>query len=179
MASYKEIVTKAVVGKGKKNCVSEHMVSPQITPTTILGCWVINHNFNGIKNNDDVTVNGSFDVNIWYSKENNTSTEVIKDTINYSEKIKVKMSGDNYDGNEDIIIRSLKQPTCNKAEIIDGKIKYSIEKELAAEVVGDAKIKVGINEDDEEEMEEEIKEENTENENIEQEINNTVKEDFL
>lgn len=43
MASYKEIVTKAVVGKGKKNFVSEHMVSPQITPTTILGCWVINH----------------------------------------------------------------------------------------------------------------------------------------
>ena len=44
---------------------------------------------------------------------------------------------------------------------------------------GDAKIKVGINEDDEEEMEEEIKEENTANENIEKEINNTVKEDFL
>lgn len=179
MASYKEIVTKAVVGKGKKSFISEHIVSPTIMPTTILGCWVINHNFNGTKNNDEVTVNGSYDVNIWYSSENNTSTEVIKTTVTYSDKIKVKMSGDNYDGNEEIIIRSLKQPTCNKAEIIDGKIQYSIEKELAAEVVGDAKIRVGINEEEIEEWEEEQTNETVSTKDIEQEINNTVHEDFL
>lgn len=180
MASYKEIVTKAVVGKGKKSFISEHSISPTIIPTTILGCWVINHNFNGVKSNDEVIVNGSYDVNIWYSKENNTSTEVIKDTVNYSERIKVKMNGDNYDGNEEIIVRSLKQPTCNKAEIVNGKIIYNVEKELAAEVVGDAKIRVGINEDEIEEWDDdEIENETITTENLEQEINNAVKEDFL
>ena len=43
MASYKEIVTKAVVGKGKKTFTTTHTVSPEVVPTTILGCWVINH----------------------------------------------------------------------------------------------------------------------------------------
>lgn len=180
MASYKEIVTKAVVGKGKKSFSSNHSVSPEVIPSTILGCWVINHTFSGIKDNDYVVVNGSFDVNIWYSSQNNTSTEVIKDTINYTEKIKVKMSGDNYDGNEEIIVRSLKQPSCTKAEIIDGKINYNIEKELSAEVVGDAKIRVGINEEDvdwDEEMEE-VSDTDIDD-SIEQEINDTVQENFL
>ena len=40
MASYKEIVTKAVVGKGKKTFATTHTVSPEVVPTTILGCWV-------------------------------------------------------------------------------------------------------------------------------------------
>lgn len=180
MASYKEIVTKAVVGKGKKSFSSNHSISPEVIPSTILGCWVINHTFSGIKDNDDVIVNGSFDVNIWYSSQNNTSTEVIKDNINYTEKIKVKMSGDNYDGNEEIIVRSLKQPNCTKAEIIDGKINYNIEKELSAEVVGDAKIRVGINEEDtdwDDEMEE-VSDTDVDD-SIEREINDTVQENFL
>lgn len=37
-------------------------------PNTVLGCWVINHSFNGVKGtNGSVTINGNFDVNVWYS----------------------------------------------------------------------------------------------------------------
>lgn len=43
MANYREIVTKAVVGKGKKHFVNQSTVTPEAVPTTILGCWVINH----------------------------------------------------------------------------------------------------------------------------------------
>ena len=43
MANYREIVTKAVVGKGKKHFVNQSTVTPEVVPTTILGCWVINH----------------------------------------------------------------------------------------------------------------------------------------
>lgn len=181
MASYKEIVTKAVVGKGKKSFTTSHTVTPSTVPTTILGCWVINHSFNGTKDNNSVTINGSYDVNIWYSSFNNTKTEVISDTVNYTEKVKVKMSDDNYDGNEEIIVRSLKQPNCTKAEIVDGKINYIIEKELSAEIVGDAKIRVGINEDESEWDDEDNTDDkkNTKTDNIEEEINKSVEEDFL
>ena len=180
MASYKEIVTKAVVGKGKKSFTTTHTISPSVVPTTILGCWVINHSFSGKKEDNAVIINGSYDVNIWYSSLNNTKTEVISDTIDYTEKVNIKMTDDNYDGNEEIIVRSLKQPNCVKAEIIDGKINYTIDKELSAEIVGDAKIRVGIN-DEEAEWEEDIDSEDTttQEENIEQEINETVEEDFL
>lgn len=181
MASYKEIVTKAVVGKGKKTFTTTHSVSPSVAPTTILGCWVINHSFNGTKDSNVVTISGSYDVNIWYSSLNNTKTEVISDTVNYNEKVNVKMTDDNYDGNEEIIVRSLKQPNCVKAEIVDGNINYTIEKELSAEVVGDAKIRVGINEE-EAEWDDDVNKEGTpttETNNIEQEINDSVQEDFL
>lgn len=43
MASYREIVTKSVIGKGKKTFTNSYTLQPEQTPTTILGCWVINH----------------------------------------------------------------------------------------------------------------------------------------
>ena len=38
----------------------------------------------------------------------------------------------------------IKQPTVTKAEIHDNKVEYTIEKTLAAELVGDTKIRVSI-----------------------------------
>lgn len=43
MANYKEIVTKAVIAKGKKLFTTENKVNVSNSPSTILGCWVINH----------------------------------------------------------------------------------------------------------------------------------------
>ena len=49
MASYREIVTKSVIGKGKKTFTNNYTFSVTEVPTTILGCWVINHTFKGFK----------------------------------------------------------------------------------------------------------------------------------
>lgn len=168
MSNFKEIVTKAVVGKGKNSFTNEYTLELSDNPSTILGCWVINHTFKGNKIKDAVRVEGSFDVNIWYSKDDNTKTDVAKEEIKYEEVIPIKTLED-YDGQDEIIIRMIKQPTCIKADIIDNKIVYTIEKIIAAEVVGDTKIKVGIEDDS-------IKETN---DDIDEEINNEVKEDFL
>ena len=167
MSNFKEIVTKAVVGKGKRSFTDEYKLELNDNPSTILGCWVINHNFKGTKIKDVVKVEGSFDTNIWYSKEDNTKTEVAKDEIKYEEEIPIKTL-DDYDGQDEIIIRMIKQPTCTKAEIMDNKVVYTIEKTIATELVGDTKIKVGI--------EEELKDTDDE---VEEEINNEVKEDFI
>lgn len=43
MASYKEIVTKAVIGKAKKTTTSHFTLQTEQNPDTVLGCWVINH----------------------------------------------------------------------------------------------------------------------------------------
>ena len=83
MANYREIVTKAVIAKGKKLFTTENKVNVENSPSTILGCWVINHNFNGVKSGDSIRINGSYDVNIWYSYDNDTKTQVIKETNNY------------------------------------------------------------------------------------------------
>lgn len=41
--AYKEIVTKAVIGKGKKKYTNKYQINVEQNPSTILGCWIINH----------------------------------------------------------------------------------------------------------------------------------------
>ena len=150
MASYREIVTKTVIGKGKKTFSNHYNLTPEQTPTTILGCWVINHNFKGYKNGDKIEVDGSCDVNIWYAYDNDTKTIVTKKTITYRELLSVARKRESdINGEEEIIVRSLKQPTCTKVDIVNGTISYDIEKELGVEIVGDTKVKIAIEEDEE------------------------------
>ena len=43
LSAFKEIVTKAVIGKGKKYYKNSYTIETDNIPTTVLGCWVINH----------------------------------------------------------------------------------------------------------------------------------------
>lgn len=174
MGNYKEIVTKAVVSKGKKMFTSNHSIMVT-NPSTILGCWIINHNFSGVKNNNKIVINGSYDVNIWYSYDNDTKTDVIKETNNYSEVINMRDSGD-IDGDE-IIVRSLKQPNCVNVDINGNNINYTVEKELGIELVGDIKVKIEANEEEEEW--DEIVEEKENKLDDNKETIDSVKEEFI
>ena len=142
MANYKEIVTKAVVSKGKKLFTTNHSVVVS-NPSTVLGCWVINHNFNGIKTGNKITIDGSYDVNIWYSYDNDTKTDVVRETNKYSEVINMRERDETL--GEEIIVRSLKQPNCVKVDISGNDILYTVEKELGIELVGDIKVKIEAN----------------------------------
>ena len=150
MSSYKEIVTKAVVGKGKKYFKNTYTIEATNKPSTVLGCWVINNKFKGYKTGEQIGVDGSYDVNIWYSYDNDSKTSVINKTINYNDlfNVKVKENTDLSD-NTDIIVRTLKQPTVTKVDIKDNNITFNIEKELGVEIVGDTKVKIAIEDDEE------------------------------
>ena len=177
MASYKEIVTKAVIGKAKKTTTSNFSLTPNEKPDTVLGCWVINHSFRGRNNQGAVEINGEFDVNVWYSYENDSKTTVVNKKIDYNDLLNVKTK-DNVDltGDTDIIVRSLKQPTCSKVNIGEnGVINFDIEKELGVEIVGETKMKIAI--EDEEDPWDEIDDEVTEE--VEKEIENNVTEDYI
>ena len=175
MASYKEIVTKAIVGKGKKYFRDNYNVEVENTPTTVLGCWVINHKFKGFKSGDKVGVDGSYDVNIWYSYDNDSKTNVVNKKIEYNDLFNVKLKSDVESNDTDIIVRTLKQPTCVKVSIDGNKIVFDVEKELGVEIVGETKMKIAIEDDEDpwDELDEEM------NADIEKNIDETVKEDYL
>lgn len=160
MSTYKEIVTKAVVGKGKKYYKNTYTVNTDNNPDTVLGCWVINHKFSGSEENGKIVINGSFDVNLWYSYDNNTKTSVITKNIPYKEVVTVSQKETTDSSKKDIIVRSLKQPSCVSAKEDGSSINIEIEKELGVEVVGDTKVKVAIEEDEEpwDELPEEVTE---------------------
>ena len=149
MSAYKEIVTKAVVGKGKKYYRNTYTVNTETKPNTVLGCWVINHKFSGSEVNGKIEIDGSFDVNLWYSYDNDTKTSVITKNITYKEVVSVNQRQTTDSSTKDIIVRSLKQPSCLSAKEKDSTIVIEIEKELGVEIVGDTKVKIAIEEDEE------------------------------
>ena len=177
MANYREIVTKAVVGKGKKHFATTNAVTPEVVPTTILGCWVINHNFTGSRQGDNIVIDGSYDVNIWYSCLNDTKTEVVRHSDTYKEIVQSpRITSSMPIDNEQIVIRSLSQPSCVKTDIQNGKIIYTIEKDLGIEIVGDTKMKIETTEEDDywDEIEDVINQEN-----LDKSIDKEVNEEFL
>ena len=173
MSSYREIVTKAVLGKGKKVFLNKHFIEVTNTPNNVLGCWVINHNFKGEKSDNNITVSGSYDINIWYSYDDDTKTDVVKETFNYKEKVNIKeRDGVDYT-DASIIVRSLKDPNCKEVSIDGNKINYTVEEEIGIELVGDTKVKILV--DDEMDDWEEIIDEKE----IMDKIDNEVNENYL
>ena len=77
---------------------------------------------------------------------------------------------DNIDG-EEIIVRSLRQPSCVKIDIDNNKINYTIEKELGIELVGEVLVKIETSES--EDNWDDIVEDN-----IDKEIDN-IREDYI
>lgn len=149
MSNYKEIVTKTIIGKGRKTFSQELVVSPENNPDTVLGCWVINHKFNGQSNNNEVTVSGTFDVNVWYSYDKDSKTAVTTKNFPYTEIMNLRVKDYNSLSNEnEIIVRSLKQPTVQDVKIKGNEVHLKIEKELGVEIVGESKVKIAIEEDE-------------------------------
>ena len=148
-SNFKEIVTKTVVGKGRKTFKTNHSLTPENTPNTVLGCWVINHTFTGTNRKNEVTVNGSFDVNVWYSYDNDSKTAVTTRNFTYQETLKLRVKDyDSLTNENEIIVRSLKQPTVQDVNIKGNDVHLNIEKELGVEIVGESKVKIAILEDE-------------------------------
>lgn len=149
MANYKEIVTKTIIGKGRKSYSSEYVLETEHNANTVLGCWIINHKFRGSNNRNEIDVNGSFDVNVWYSYDNDSKTGVTTKNLSYDESLKLRVKDmAALDRESEIIVRSLKQPTVQDVKIKDGKVILNIEKELGVEIVGESMVKIAIEEDE-------------------------------
>ena len=135
------------------------------------------HKFKGYKSKDRIGVDGSYDVNIWYSYDNDSKTTVVNKKIDYNDLFNVKVrSNADLSGDTDIIVRTLSQPNCSKVEIGEnGVINFDIEKELGVELVGETKMKIAIEEDEEpwEELDDDVTDE------VLEEIDKDVKEDYI
>lgn len=145
---YREIITKAVCGKGRKFSKENHSVEPLHRPSSILGCWVINHLYNAKKkSHDTVEINGSYDLNIWYSYNDNTKTEVVTERVSYCDKIPLSIRDDHCIGDDfDVIAKVVQQPNCLECKIENkgNKIVVEIEREFIVKIIGETKVYVRV-----------------------------------
>lgn len=145
MNEVREIVTKAVVAKGKKAMHITHNIQTTANPYSVLGCWIINHEFEATLNNQTIDIIGDFEVNIWYSTDENCKTDVLREKVGYHKDIKVKKIVNEYMKNsDDVLVKIIKHPTVTNAKIIDDEIKLDIDLEILAEVIGETKMQVTV-----------------------------------
>ncbi|MDF2699571.1 MAG: hypothetical protein K0Q49_1127 [Haloplasmataceae bacterium] len=145
MNEIREIVTKAIVEKGKKTIRFVERIRTTNPVESVLGCWVLNHNFEADKNRNGVEVSGNFEVNIWYSYDNNTRTDIAKQIVSYQQDVKTKRKVSEYsEDNNDVIVKMIQPPVCSDVKIIDNTIEIEVLLEVAAEVIGETKIRVSV-----------------------------------
>ena len=145
MNEIREIVTRAVVAKGKKVFNLVEKISTKEKPYSILGCWIINHEFEASKINEVIKLDGEFEVNIWFSTNNNTKTDIIRETISYKKEIVTKTVVKDYlENTDDILARIVQHPTVTNAKIMDGIVQVDITFEIIAEIIGETKMKVTV-----------------------------------
>jgi len=147
-SDYREIITKAVCGRGRKLTKSKNHVTPSHKPSSVLGCWVINHRYHAKKKSSEkVEMHGSYDINIWYSFNDNTKTEVVSETVDYSDEVKLSSKDENCLHEEyDIICKVIQQPNCLQCKIEKqgNEIAVEVEKEFDVKVIGETKVNVKV-----------------------------------
>lgn len=139
-------MTKAVVAKGKKRTESSEVMRPPNTPTSILGCWVINHHYSAKKVGKYVEVSGKFDVNVWYAYHNHSKTAVYTETIPYKDRMKLHYRDEEIIDSNEVHVKVLQQPNCIEAVINQQGDSFNIviEREFVVEVIGETKVVVSV-----------------------------------
>lgn len=144
---YREIVTKAVVGKGVISNSSEAIVNVNNSVSKVLGCWIINHYYVSVFENNQVVCKGKYDLHVWYGFNNDGDTDIYKQTIEYIDVFSLNLKNEgvfNVVSNE-LITKCVKYPTCTSLSLNeDSSINIKIEKELSLDIIGEAKLKVQV-----------------------------------
>jgi spore coat protein E len=143
----REIITKAVCGKGRKFSTVTHTVTPPHQPTSILGAWIINHQYEAVRSGDGIEVIGTYDINIWYSYDKNTQTDVAKETLSYVEHVPLSYVDPKHRAQtEEVTADATQEPNCIEANVSSNGtgVHIKVEREFAVEMVAETKIVVPV-----------------------------------
>lgn len=143
----REIITKAVCGKGRKFSQVAHTVKPPHVPTSILGAWIINNAYEAVKSGDGVEVIGTYDINIWYSYDKNTKTDVAKETVSYVDVVPLSFLDKKHRPTTAEVYASCTQdPNCIEANVSStgDSVVIRVEREYQVEMIAETKVCVVV-----------------------------------
>ncbi|AYC29313.1 outer spore coat protein CotE [Paenisporosarcina cavernae] len=146
MKFVRQIMTKAVIAKGKKKTEAVETLRPPNEPDSILGCWVINHTYQAKKQGNYVEVVGKYDINVWYAHHDQSKTSVFSETVPYRDKVKVHYRDSSHPSVEEIKVRVIQHPSCEEAIITsDGEcFQVTVEKEICVEIIGETLLSIQV-----------------------------------
>jgi spore coat protein E len=148
---YREIVTRAVVGKGRIYNNNEAVIKTVSVPSKVLGCWIINHYYVNSFEGGKAIARGKYDLHVWYGFNDDTDTMIHKQTIDYVEEFALKMKpGEELSEENELISKCIKYPTCTSLNLNDdGTISIKVEKDISLDIIGEANLRVQISNSEE------------------------------
>lgn len=151
----REIITKAVCGNGsyKYQRSIDLEVPAGHSDIQVLGTFVSNSGLDeavvvdNTKYGRVVQVKGHYDVHVWYAPDQETRSA--KTTVTFIEYVPINLVGGESISNPQAFAKISQKPRCRKAYVMNlgdkTVVRVEIEQDLACEVIGLTKIRVGIN----------------------------------
>jgi len=147
MNDIREIVTKAVIGKGNRIFEMTTMM-PETAGLVkrVLGTAMINHRINAVKSGDLIEITGSYDIHVWYTYEDEEEkTAIVNLNVNYGDIIGLRNAlRENLLETDEIVPEEVIAPYATDVRIESGIIHVDVVFEVAVEVIGETKMRVAI-----------------------------------
>lgn len=164
MAALREIFVKAVCARGRETFQRTHRFRAKYHPDDILGCRVNNATCRASYDDGAVTVNGSYDIHVWYAytaggdaetANNRSSTAIAVQTVDFAVDVPVEALVDDLDAlqNPEVRVRCVRPPKVRDCAIdADGVIHVTVSDGYGVQVVGETNLWVpvyaGVSSDD-------------------------------
>jgi len=136
----REIITKAVVARGKKSFTKVHNLQPGVRPDRVLGCWLANHEFEAKGFPNCVVVRGKYEINVWYACQDNSKTDVLKETVTYTENIPFAEAAGRLGKDEEVHVVEKCEPRAMAVKTQGNEIIVEVQSAFYVEVTGETKL---------------------------------------
>ena len=146
MNGIREIVTKAVIGRGyRKFEIGEVMPETPGLVNRVLGAVMLNHRVNAVRAGDLIEISGSYDIHVWYTYDDNKKTKIVRTTVDYGDMLELRDAlRDHLLDSDEIISEEIVAPYATDVRIEAGLIHVDVAFEVAAEIIGETKMRVAI-----------------------------------
>src|SRR5699024_2268352 len=104
-----------------KQTKTSHLLSPTYEPSTILGCWIINHAYKAKrKNKSTVVMKGTYDIHVWYAYDQNMKTAIATENVSYKVDVTMRKEDEHCLESEiyESIDKVIKQRNCVQWNIV-------------------------------------------------------------
>ena len=140
LKNYRHIITKAIIGHGKKKLDCKTTTTLPQRPNRILGCWIVSHRYQAKNPTNEVEIVGQYEVNIWYAFSGSKKTAVYAKSIHYKGVVPIHYESKPV-SRDDVYIKSIDEPGCERVEIEDdGKVCVETVHCVHVEVIGETTI---------------------------------------
>lgn len=151
MAKYREILTKAIIGKGTNKIEENQVIEVDDEISRALGCWIINHQSSIKVEDEKIFLIGQYEVYVWYGFNHDKNCKLANKVFEFTDEISYKFN-DNLvqEINEQTEIKKYvnKQPTCVELKYEKNKIFVKVNRIYSIDIVGETKLTISVNEEE-------------------------------